>query len=66
MWDCLFALVLFQNDVELIMFRLDAVLIRGNHFRHNAHKAAIILVNCMPFIHLFLLLMLYFLVLQLF
>ena len=29
------------------MFRLDVVLIRGNHFRHNAHKAAIILVNCM-------------------
>ena len=48
------------------MFRLDMVLIRGNHFRHNAHKAAIILVNCMLFIYLFLLLMLYFLVLQLF
>ena len=31
------------------MFRLDAVLIRQNHFRHNAHKAAIILVNCMLF-----------------
>ena len=46
------------------MFRLDAVLIRGNHFEHNAHKAAIILVNCMLFIYLFLLLMLYFLVLQ--
>ena len=41
------------------MFRLDAVLIRGNYFRHNAHKAAIILVICMFFIHLFLLLILY-------
>ena len=48
------------------MFRLDTVLIRGNYFRHNAHKAAIILVICMLFIHLFLLLILYFLVLQLF
>ena len=66
MWDCLFALVLFQNYVGSIMFRLDAVLIRGNHFEHNAHKAAIILVICMLFIHLFLLLILYFLVLQLF
>ena len=66
MQDCLFALVLFQNYVESIMFRLDAVLIRGNHFRHIAHKAAIILVNCMLFIYLFLLLILYFLVLQLF
>ena len=35
------------------MFRLDEVLIRGNHFRHNAHKAAIILVNCMLFIYIF-------------
>ena len=42
------------------------VLMRGNHFRHNAHKAAIILVNCMLFIYLFLLLMLYYLALQLF
>ena len=42
------------------MFRIDVVLIRGNHFEHNAHKAAIILVNCMLFIYLFLLLMLYF------
>ena len=48
------------------MFRLDAVLIRGNYFEHNAHKAAIILVICMLLIYLFLLLMLYFLVLQLF
>ena len=44
------------------MFRLDAVLIRGNYFEHNAHKAAIILVICMLLIYLFLLLMLYFLV----
>ena len=33
-----------QNYVEIIMFRLDAVLRWGNHFRHNANKAAIILV----------------------
>ena len=66
MLDCLFALVLFQNYVKSIMFRLDVVSIRGNHFEHNAHKAAIILVNCMLFIYLFLLLMLCFLVLQLF
>ena len=57
---------LFQNYVESIMFRLDAVLIRGTILDINAHKAAIVLVNCMLFIHLFLLLMLYFLVLQLF
>ena len=44
MQDCLFALLLLKNYVETIMFRLDAVLIWGNHFRHNAHKAAIILV----------------------
>ena len=66
MYDCLFALVLFKNYVETIMFRLDAVLIWGNHFRHNAHKAAIILVICMLFIYLLMLLMLYFLILQLF
>ena len=38
----------------------------GDHFRHNAHKAAIILVSCMLFIYLLMLLMLYFLILQLF
>ena len=48
------------------MFRLDAVLIRGNYFEHNAHKAAIILVICMLFIYYFLLLILCFLILQLF
>ena len=31
------------------MFRLDAVLIRGNHFEHNAHKAAIILCHLHAF-----------------
>ena len=38
------ALVLFKNYVETIMFRIDAVLRWGNLLRHNAHKAAIILV----------------------
>ena len=48
------------------MFRLDAVLIRGNYFEHNAYKAAIILVICMFFIYYFLLLIICFLILQLF
>ena len=43
------------------MFRLDAVLIWGHLFRHNAHKTAIILVIAC-FICIFMLLMLYFLV----
>ena len=61
MEDCLFALVLFKNYVETIMFRLDAVLIWENLLRHNAHKAAIILaITC--FLYTFMLLMLYFLV----
>ena len=43
------------------MFRLDAVLIWGHLFRHNAHKAAIIrVIAC--FLYIFMLLMLYFLV----
>ena len=45
----------------MIMFRLDVVLIWGHLFRHNAHKAAIILVTAC-FIYIFMLLMLYFLV----
>ena len=44
MYDCLFALVLFKNYVETIMFKLDAVLRWKNLFRYNAHKAANILV----------------------
>ena len=36
------------------MFRLDAVLIRGNYFKHNAHKAAIIVVHLHAFYILFL------------
>ena len=44
MKDCLFALDLFKNYVETIMFRLDAFLSWGNFFRHNAHKTSIILV----------------------
>ena len=43
------------------MLRLDAVLIWGNLFRHNAYKAAIILV-IICFLYRFRLLMLYFLV----
>ena len=43
------------------MFRLYVVLIWGHLFRHNAHKAAIILVTAC-FIYVFMLLMLYFLV----
>ena len=43
------------------MFRLDAVPIWGEPFRHNAHKAAIILVIAC-FLYIFMLLMLYFLV----
>ena len=36
------------------MFRLDAVLIRGHLFRHNAHKAAIILViACFIYIYIY-------------
>ena len=43
------------------MFRLDVVSAWGHHFRHNTHKAAIILVNaCLSY--MFILLMLYFLV----
>ena len=41
------------------MFRLDAVLMWGHLFRHNAHRAAIILVNAC-FLYIFMLLMLYF------
>ena len=33
------------------MFRLDAVLIWGNLFRHNAHKAAIIIVIACIYIY---------------
>ena len=43
------------------MFRLDAVLMWGHIFRHNAHKAAIILVIAC-FLYIFMLLVLYFLV----
>ena len=43
------------------MFRLDVALIWGNIFRHNAHKAAIILVIAC-FLYIFMLIMLYFLV----
>ena len=43
------------------MFRLDTVLIWGHLFRHNAHKAATILVIAC-FLYIFLILMLYFLV----
>ena len=39
---------------DQLCFRLDAVLIRGNYFEHNANKAAIILVICMLFYILFL------------
>ena len=43
------------------MLRLDAVIVWGHHFRHNGHKAAIILViACL--LYMFMLLMLYFLV----
>ena len=42
------------------MFRLDAVLIWGHLFRHNAYKAASILVIACS-IYTFMLLMLYFL-----
>ena len=42
------------------MFMIDAVLMWGHLFRHNAHKAAIILVMAY-FIYIFMLLMLYFL-----
>ena len=45
---------------KIIMFRLDAVLIWGHLFGHNAHKAAIILVTAC-FIYIFMLFMLYFL-----
>ena len=61
MQDYLFALVFFTNYVETIMLRLDAVLIWGHLFRHNVHKAAIILVIAC-FIYILMLLMLYFLV----
>ena len=43
------------------MFMLDVVLIWGHHFRHNTHKAAIILVIAC-FIYIFMSLMLCFLV----
>ena len=36
------------------MFRLDAVLIWGHLFRHNAHKAAILLVTtCFIYIYIY-------------
>ena len=44
MYRCLPDLVLFQNYGKLIMLELDTVSVWGHHFRHNAYKAAIILV----------------------
>ena len=48
-WDCLSALVLFKNYVHLIMLGLDAVIIWRNHFKHNAHQTAIIILVILYF-----------------
>ena len=42
-------LVLFKNYVYSIMLGLDVVIIWGNHFRHNSHQAAIIILVILSF-----------------
>ena len=47
-------LVLFKNYVYSIMLQLDAVIIRGEPFKHNSHQIALIILVILYFACIFL------------
>ena len=47
-------LVLFKNCVHSIMLGIDAVIIRGNPFKHNSHQIALIILVILYFACVFL------------
>ena len=58
-YHCLFASVLLKNYVHLIMLGLDAVIIWRNHFTHNSHQTAIIILVILYFACVYILILYY-------
>ena len=52
-------LVLFKHYFHSIMLGLDAVIIRGQPFKHNSHQIAIIILVILYFACVFLLILYY-------